>query len=141
MSLEKEPGILDSRLPFAQWSWTSPQIASPFASVSPAAKWGWYYLPTSQWDGRGWWGPEDFKGAVAICERHKVHGLLFKNAQAHWPFKKDRECSCDSSRKKAGAPDFIIHLKREACIWEYFTPRYIGFSPPLCWPLPVLEFD
>lgn len=33
----------------------------------------------------------------------RVHGLLFKNAQAHRPFNKDRECSLDVSRNKAGA--------------------------------------
>lgn len=40
MSPERERRILDFRQQFAQWPWTSNDIASPFASVSPAAKWG-----------------------------------------------------------------------------------------------------
>lgn len=51
--------------------------------------------------------PWGLKGAVAICESQgltQVYGLFFKNAQVHWPFKKDRECSLDVSRNDAGAP-------------------------------------
>lgn len=121
-SLLQEPRILDSRWQFVQWPWTSDQIASRFSSVFLAAKWGYYYLPTSQWEGRGLWGPEVWNGlwwSVRTKFWHEVHGY-FSNARDHWPLKKDREC-CRYFKAESESPWITVPLKRETCIGEYFT--------------------
>lgn len=78
-----------------------------------------------------WQSVRDTKSVGYFLRMHRPIGHLRKTGSAH----------VIVQGRKLELLDFIIHLKREACIWEYFTPRYIGFSPPLCWPLPVLEFD
>lgn len=93
--------------------------------------------------GRGLWGPEVLKGlwqSVRAKAWHKVYGLLFKNAQAHWPLKKDRECSFDISRNKGGAPRLEATL-RERLAFENislvekldFLPLILAFTGSIIW--------